>query len=556
MLDSLPQETLGQVILNLGPPDLKHLRLVNRTLEHKVVPALFRKVSVSLLTVNNLRDIAQDSEISNYVEELWYREMDFSGIATVPGTDQYDDIQNLKDTIAQYIALSKNLRLTPQMTLCPPREPLHQRPLAGFGIEDEEAEGTTKDYDEGNRILNQFERDIPHVIGSYNRKAALQRSGYLHQAFAFAFKRLPNLRRIVSAEPVDGVATGYLALEDDVRLRWLHEDIFPVTDAALHTIFRPWQVAWPGHGFIGIWQALNEPRLHPNIHHLEIKRDEDLFLKRGIPISWMDSGLGGKATGGAFSYLRSLKLCLEVPLAVHPWSQNFVAALANAQYLRELEISLTSSHGHGHPGMRLTDILPMTTLPNLHSVTLEDFQFSMQEISEWLFKQPKLRNLSLKRPVLNGYWAMLVELWSARTQFVLESFILKDPFDYEVQEERDDPAGCRVPARIPENALVQYINYGGVNPVQHRRWRRFDEPMNSDDDIDHELSDFSDMSEWLSDDHPDPVEDPDGPEFDEDYDFDAEDDSDVDMDVAWREADEDDNDDSGEDVDAEMVDSD
>ena len=59
MLDKIPQEVLEQLILDLGPPDLKYLRLTNRTLGVKVLPALFRKVSVSLLTLNHLRQIAQ-----------------------------------------------------------------------------------------------------------------------------------------------------------------------------------------------------------------------------------------------------------------------------------------------------------------------------------------------------------------------------------------------------------------------------------------------------------------------------------------------------------------
>ncbi|KAI1609940.1 hypothetical protein EDD36DRAFT_60641 [Exophiala viscosa] len=542
MLDKIPQEVLEHLILDLGQADLKHLRLANRTLGVKVLPALFRKVSVSILTVNHLRHIAQHPKISDYVEELWYLEMDFSGIATVPGWDQTDHIRNLLGTILEHVAHVKNIGLRPE-------DFENQEERGGIYTD-----ATTEDHEEGQGDLTEFLRTIPKVIESYNQKAALQSSGYLHESFTFAFQRLPNLRHLVSVEPVSGIATGYLGIEEDDQLRQLH-DIFPVDDAVLHTNFRPWQTTWPGHGFIGMWQALCDSHHYSNIQHLEIKRNEDLFIKRGISLSWMDSSLGDQASDGAFRYLRSLKLCLEVTPRPLPstYSDKLVTALAGASNLRELEISLPSAEGNTQ--MCLTDILPMTTLPQLRSVTLEEFCFStMQEINQWLFKHPKLRNLALRRPVLGGSWATLLDLWSARTQFVLDSFELKEPKDYESLFKTNDLDGCQVPSRVSKDALVHYINHGGVNPLKHRRWRRFDSSMDPDGDLDDRLSEFSDMSVWLPDDHPDPVEDSDGPEFDEDYDFDAEEDSDMDVELAGLQANGIDDLEAGEDSDVEMVD--
>lgn len=211
---------------------------------------------------------------------------------------------------------------------------------------------------------------------------------------------------------------------------------------------------------------------------------------------------------------------------------------------------MTSKRSHAE--MRLTDVLPMTPLQELGSVILEGFFFSVEDICQFLFMQTKLKNVALRRPVLYGSWVALVDLWSARAGFVLDSIELNHVLECDVlRSEHLDSFCCRVPPQLSTNAILHYINYGGDNPFASCCWKESERVFSDFVDA---YSDFSDTSEWLPQDHPDPVEDPDGPEFDEDYDFDAEDDSDMDVDLAELQVDSVDNAGEGEDLDIEMID--
>jgi hypothetical protein len=77
-----------------------------------------------------------------------------------------------------------------------------------------------------------------------------------------------------------------------------------------------------------------------------------------------------------------------------------------------------------------------------------------------------------------------------------------------------------VPARIPDEKVLRFVNEGGLNPFSKRDWRS-EPPMDSDFDAGSEVSDVSDFSVWKDrrpDDRQDTDYDLDGPEYNSDYD--------------------------------------
>jgi hypothetical protein len=170
-------------------------------------------------------------------------------------------------------------------------------------------------------------------------------------------------------------------------------------------------------------------------------------------------------------------------------------------------------------------------LPELRSIVLEGVHFIEGAICRWLFIQPKLKHITLIRPYLHGRWESLVERWSAEPDFKLESLELKSPWDFDVdrQEEVEDAGTSKVPSRVSSDAVLRYVNHGGDNPFAYRRWKTFNwrgQGEEWNDERDGNISDYSDFSEYLPDDHASTVDDPNGPEFDSDYDFDNETESD------------------------------
>ncbi|KIX03652.1 uncharacterized protein Z518_07205 [Rhinocladiella mackenziei CBS 650.93] len=162
-------------------------------------------------------------------------------------------------------------------------------------------------------------------------------------------------------------------------------------------------------------------------------------------------------------------------------------------------------------------MLPLESLPELRILVFEEVHFSTREICRWLFIQPKLKNLILLRPYLHDHWKDLVKKWSEDLEFV--------PWDHDNKKFEEGDEDLKIPARVSSTAILKYINNGGANPFDNRRWRVFERDPDAEadhDGINDYLSDYSDMSEWRPIDHPEPIEDFDRPEFDEDYDFDAE----------------------------------
>lgn len=530
MLDQTPQEIFQQILTWLEPADLKALRLVNNAFADDVLPALFRKITISCLTLDRLHHVAHHDRISTVVEEMQYQEMSFDDLASEEHVNRQHQIEWLVGVVTDFIEKSNRLVKLDRWAGNPPG-------LAEFLRKDwEVTEASDDDIPNCATLPNPGESEIKNrirsLLSNYADVALLQQPWHLYEVFSDAFWRLTNLRRVTCVEAdAGGIALNHPYTDQAIQPL---QSIFPVSDSAIRMGFQQPRNPWPAHGFLAAMRALGDDTCNPGIQHLEIQRNDDLFHKRGVSFDELDRQDEAAAEG--FRNLKSLKLCLEVNIidersSTSP-SRLLTRALSGAWNLQHLEISLTT---FSEAKTSLSNIFPRNPFPALHTVVLEEMHFSDSEICSWLFVQPKLRDLTLRRPYLQGYWKEVVQRLSQRANFMLDSIQLTSPWDFDIRhfEAGDEP--MMIPARVSNEHLLAYINNGGVNPFERRHWVAFDDSSRAQrgfDDVPDDLSEYSDISEWSPTDHPDPVEDPEGPEFNENYDFDAEENSDVEMDEA------------------------
>jgi hypothetical protein len=565
MLQDLPPELLDQVLGSISKDDHQALRLVCKKLSLRVAPTLFRTIYVSCLTLDHLRNIANLSELREHVEELQYQEMDLD--LHEPGST-FEDVRldYFVNTIQDWIAVSDFRESNVYAGPATEHELLHNvRKWLGQWEENEPPS------------LEVITEIVKSVIDSYDEKAGLQDEGVLSLLFFQTLPRLPKLKRIVFMDAeAGGIALSYARMENEESFKRLREWC-PVTDGQLRAALQKNRNAWPSHGLRALWRAMSQVDYKPTIQHLEIRRDHNLFSPRGISIASLSTLVNWCARPPDFSSLKHLTLILEVDICKNqnpnPFdSMTIHTAIATARNLKHLEMTLTSVNcmGSDHtcennrPWCRLNGnfnkLVPLVSFHQLEDVKFDDFDFTEEEICAWLFRQPALRQLHLIRPRLEGRWRDVVEKWSENPTFQLQSLILSAPWDAEIRQNEGDavhvghglsvPNG-KLPSRVSNQALLIFINEGGQNPFDLRRWTYVDSwAAEQHDMVDDHLSDFSDMSEvpdpedwskehkWASGWPLGPEESWDPAEFDHDYRFEQEEDSE--------------GDDEGEELDVEM----
>ncbi|KEF52153.1 uncharacterized protein A1O9_11779 [Exophiala aquamarina CBS 119918] len=538
MLDTLPQETFQQVLCLLQRRDLKALRLVNVAFSRDVSKVLFRSIDISCLTLHRLPTIGSHPILAPLVEDIYYHEMEMDIVG--PSASNLDtDLRYLWQNIHQFRKECDMLgvnwkddenvmayRLHGSEMLRPSSSAFDSTPSSSMPLQfSNEAE---------------FEAMMITVLDVYAQYARQQELKPLSETFCQYMPLLPRLRRFVSIDTSAGeIARNYPFTEGFSQLDPIQQ-LFPLSDAAIRYNIAHYSDDWPGHGFIAMLATL-DACADLKIQHLEMCRAENLWSKRGIAyykVEEMKLSLGMNPQPRAFQTLETLNLCLEMGLLEYSAWHFVPSALAMAKRLKVLEICLTA---RAYSSAQLQDILPSTCLPSLHTVVFEGFSFITLEITHWLFLQPKLRNLKLRKCRLEGCWKDLLDKLSENPTFKLDSFELKSPWDRDNEEyELGRLEDTQVPSRVSNEGALYFINEGGQNPFVQRRWRRFATDSNDDGnwgnkDLDGNLSDYSDLSEWRAEDHPTPVEDFDGLEYDENYNSDAgEEESDIETGGNWN----------------------
>lgn len=565
MLDTLPQEIFEQVLSRLNNTEVKALRLVNVTLSQLLSKTLFRKLDISCLTLHRLVAVGHHHLLRDAVEEMFYHEMQLR-----PQSPAWVDRRQDQDAGDLWSTIRAFCRQPPEISpvartnysetdINPPPNPLSQwvdwripmypgQDLASIPIQ--------------LREVAEFKGLMSSVHSIYSGYEMRQSLDSLERAFCKYLPLLPNLRRFRSIDAAAGEIAHNYPLAAHFSLLDPIQEYFPLTDAGIRTSFSAYSKAWPGHGFFAMLAALNNCT-SLNIQSLEIVRGPDLWDPRGVDIKefqMLSPLVNHHSELRMFQGLHTLKLSLEASEHDVLWKDVLPCALAKAHKLQHLEISLTSSETVRMP---FKSILPMSSLPSLQAAVLNGFSFESSEMSEWLFQQPMLETLKFYSPRLNGLWKELLDKLSQNPEFMLNDFELQSPWDHEIREQEEGRrADTLVPSRVSNVDALDFINKGGINPFATRRWRKFEAWSDADKKtrfrkleighsgdttqqlpnfdiwssevryMDDNDSEYSDVSEYLTDDHPDPLsdEDPDGPEYDEDHDFDAEDDSDADMD--------------------------
>jgi len=517
MIDTLPQETFQQVLCSLGKKDLKALRRVNVAFAHDVSKALFRSIDISCWTLHRLEAIGSHPILRHLVEDIYYHEMEFDIVGynrAIMDRDlrdlwqcrhklrEEDDIRSMK--WHSYESVMPYYRLLVQAALRP----------SSSAFESSMSSSTLLQQADKGEL---FQAMMISLVDVYDQNAKQQELEPLMEKFCRDLPLFPMFRRFVSVDGSASETSRHSPFAEGFSQLDPTQELFPLSDSAIRQSCTYYMDDWPGHGLIAMLATLNAcPGL--KIQHLEMYRPENLFSKRGVAdykLEEMRLSLEIHSNPRSFQNLETLKLSLETSLLEHSASHFVPSALAIAGRLKVLDICLTARN---YPIPALHDIVPIVGLPSLHTVVFEGLPLVTSDICKWLFLQSKLRILKLRSPRLEGRWSDFLDILSQNTSFRLECFELKSPWDHDNLEYEDGRREhMQIPSRVRDADALHFINEGGQNPFKMRRWRKF-EPDLGDEDLDDNLSDYSDLSEWLSEDHPTPVEDPDGLEYDSDYD--------------------------------------
>ncbi|OCT46395.1 hypothetical protein CLCR_01138 [Cladophialophora carrionii] len=556
----LPTEVMEGILHQLDTKDLKALRLAHRKLDWDVRPTLFHTLPISCLSADRLRHMKKYPRISAVVKEIQFQEMSLTGLSLSHRSEaprehselsHLTPLESLTSLVEEYVHwlfrhADESFR-TGDTNIIAHWESTAGRNRPGYAAA---LSGGRRKWLPPVRTVQlwpEFEAKLTAVMSMYQAKAKLHDPQRLYGIFRTALPHLTELRRIVCLDGnPGGSGLGYPALENDRAFQDLNKEFHHLfSDSILRGWMQPEDGLRPAHGFLAFWRVLCElnsrqddnSQPKPDIQHLEMRHDKDQFNSRGISfdmLDWQGDGLGSymrtRSRVNGFRNLRTLILCFEIEQEPNtgwcwdPQTSTLRDAVAGATKLERLEIYLSPSATYSTCEVHLQELLPFITLPQLRSVVLEGFHFGEGTICRWLFMQPRLRHITLIRPYLHGRWESLVGRWFVEPSFKPESIELRSPWDVDIweQEQGSDASTSKVPSRVSSDAILRYVNHGGGNSFTSRRWKSFDwngQCEGWDDERDGNTSDYSDLSEYLPDDHPSPTDDSDGPVYDSAYDF-------------------------------------
>ncbi len=152
------------------------------------------------------------------------------------------------------------------------------------------------------------------------------------------------------------------------------------------------------------------------------------------------------------------------------------AYVAAADQLEVLELSMTwdftSRHHTIRPQVPLAKLLPSKTFLRLHTLVLDGFYVTENEITSFLLLQSRcLQDLTLWNVALlsGGLWKRVFAMLSKTEAFRLESLVMKGLDDDQVFQHAE---AAEVPARINNDIALEYINEGGVTLLSEENGER------------------------------------------------------------------------------------
>jgi hypothetical protein len=496
----VPAEITIQVLEYLPRADLKSARLVSHGLSTIACPMLFKSITASAQRSDMYRflNIIRDQRLCKMVERFIWDDLPFRNHGSKPS----------QTTTVFY----------------PPPQVLAT--YFGKPVDEGKHSGDSNVSNSEEALWEQQQRDLTFRLKLLLEHPDCNIAGpdVCSAALVEGFKSMSRLRTIISRNTRDPGSTIDAIVDPPVSSDGQH--LLPLSDAAMRLLEFPGNDvpsvdAQDNGGFPCVLKALAISGAPiENLVTEPVPGLVKVGFRFRTPLTVFPKDFE-HTFAQAFRSLRRISICLDEPN--QNCAMGFSRCLQAAEQLEHLELSIT--HNSMSFIIHENKVLPsLACFTKLHTLVLESVSFSAEAITSFIVRHGQsLNSVALwDCPLCEpDRWKDVVQALAEAEDLYLETFILKSPLDVEINEHL---MHGEVTARVKSEDILRFINKGGENPFEYRRWLRGD---SLDDTLSH-ASDYSDISGWMgrrvpTDEFGDIMErDPDGPEYDSDYDFDAE----------------------------------
>ena len=579
----LPNETILNVFSYLDKSDLAEVRHSCKRLASLSAQLLFRSITTSFVHLRSLLWLACHRELSNYVEELVFLEMNLSYIrGDVEHPECFWELVNLvRQHFGFYPDFDYNTS-TGDEDFDPSTYEVNDPFHCGIdGLQGQVFSEAFFDSWKPNTAARAMFSLLADTIQHYKHLEEFGRSEEAYRMLKTLLGGLPNLKRIKICDAHQGGIVKPFSYLPPSLIEL--QQYFPIDEAVLRTRlshYGPGSVSGEAlPNFLAAVAGSKKP-----IDSLVVFQNTGLFQsgillrQSSVPEYHLQTDQGHWKDG--LSHVRSLEISLDI---CHGASDEAEQNKNNAQTsllskclrlsttnLESLSISIAQdvqvSERQIAANKGFFHVIPLDCVfTKLHTLTLQCFVFeSGPVLTNFLVQQPALRNLNLISCEVIGTWCSVLDLLQAASNFMLDTINLQYPRDTE-NHDHETASGRSVmsflSSRIPNARILGYVNSKGTsdqtNPFakSQRQWRVEDaaiwkasvDPATTTQVAQSELLEdieFEDASDWDYEERMHSVRDwsrrqaedadEDGPEFDSDYDFDAEEESDSDDEgVIW-----------------------
>ena len=585
----LPNETILNVFSYLDKSDLAEVRHSCKRLASLSAKPLFKSITTSVVHLRSLLWLACHRELSNYVEELVFLEMNLSyirGDVTSPLLERKEYLWELElvSLVRQHFGFYPDFDDNTSkgdedldLSTYEMNDPFH------YGIDGLQGQVFSEVFSDSWKPNTAARAMLFLLVDTTEHYKQLQKFGESEEAYQMlktSLGGLPNLRRIKICDAHQGgilkpfsylppsliELQQYVPLDEAVLTRFSHHGPGAVSSKALRNLLA----------------AVAESK--KPIDSLVVFHNTGLFesgiLLRQAPVPEYHLQTDQDHWKGGLSHVRSLEISLDIchgasdeaeqnknnaqtsllSVCLRLSTTNLESlSISFAQNVQVSERQIAANKGFFH-------VIPLDCVfTKLHTLTLQWFVFeSGPVLTNFLVQQPALRNLDLISCEVIGTWCSVLDRLQAASNFMLDTINLQKPRDTD-DHDRETANGRSImtflSSRIPNAHILYYINSKGTlnmtNPFAklQRQWRAEDAAIwNASVDAattthiaQSELLEdleFEDASDWDYEERMHSVRDwsrrqaedadEEGPEFDSDYDFDAEEESDSDDEgVIW-----------------------